>query len=85
MESININVEEKDVTVVQKITSVQILEGKIDLEKSATFPVKLIDVNGNLISLQFIKIEGTDYNNWGNNDNYIVDLIINKLGLTPTT
>lgn len=85
MESLNINVQEKDITIVQKIASIQILEGRIDLEKSAVFPVKILDANGSLLSIDYIKIEGAEYDNWGNNDTYIVNLILSKLGLTPAS
>lgn len=80
MSIINVNTKEIVTTVV--VTQVEILEGNIQLNQSARFPVKLLDSNGNLISMEFVTIEGDDYTNWASDDAYITTLILSKLGIT---
>ena len=31
--------------------------------------------------IKTLKIEGDEYNNWGNDDNYLIDLVLSKLGI----
>lgn len=82
MNTTNINVQEKQITTIQKITKVEIMEGKIELDNSASFPVRMMDDNNQLVDIQFVRLEGDDYTNWGNDDQYVVNLILTKLGLT---
>lgn len=77
-----INVNSKEIVTTQVITQVEILEGNIQLNQSARFPVKLLDVNGNLVSMDFVTIEGEDYTNWSADDTYITTLILSRLGIT---
>jgi hypothetical protein len=77
-----INVQTKEIVTTQVITQVEILEGNIQLNQSARFPVRLLDSNGNLVSVDFVTIEGDDYNNWASDDNYITTLILTRLGIT---
>ena len=77
-----INVQTKEIVTTQVITQVEILEGNIQLNQSARFPVKLLDSNGNLVSVDFVTIEGDDYSNWAADDAYITTLILTRLGIT---
>jgi len=36
-----------------------------------------------VIDVKHLKLEGEDYNNWSNDDSYIVTYVMNKLGLNP--
>ena len=47
---------------------------------SATFRVCLYDAQDKIIDFQDIIIQGQDYLNWNNNDDYIINYIANKLG-----
>lgn len=80
-----INVQTKEVVTTRVITQVEILEGNIQLNQSARFPVKLSDSNGNLVSMEFVTIEGEDYTNWSTDDSYITSLILTKLGVVGIT
>jgi hypothetical protein len=82
MNTANIDVQEKQITIIQKINKIEIMEGKIELDSSASFPVRMINSSGELIDIQFVKIEGAEYTNWGSDDQYVVNLILTKLGLT---
>ena len=77
-----INVQTIEIVTTQVITQVEILEGNIQLNQSARFPVKLLDSNGNLVSVDFVTIEGDDYSNWAADDAYITTLILTRLGIT---
>ena len=77
-----INVQTKEIVTTQVITQVEILEGNIQLNQSARFPVKLLDSNGGLVSIEFVTIEGDDYTNWASDDSYITTLILTRLGIT---
>jgi hypothetical protein len=78
-----INVQTKEVVTTRVITQVEILEGNIQLNQSARFPVRLSDSNGNLVSMEFVIIEGDDYDNWASDDSYIASLILTRLGIEP--
>jgi len=49
---------------------------------------KYVDVNAilkqdsNFINSQNFRIQGEEYDNWGNSDTYLENLILEKLGLT---
>jgi hypothetical protein len=77
-----INVQTKEIVTTQSVTQVEILEGNIQLNQSARFPVKLLDSNGGLVSIEFVTIEGADYTNWASDDSYITTLILTRLGIT---
>ena len=77
-----INVQTKEVVTTQVITQVEILEGNIQLNQSARFPVKMLNADGGLVSMDFVTIEGDDYNNWASDDAYITTLILTRLGIT---
>jgi len=35
--------------------------------------------------MKTVILTGTDYTNWGNDDNYIINMACQKLGLTPSS
>ena len=41
-----------------------------------------MDQNNNRIDCTFVTLEGEDYANWGNSDDYIINYVANKLGFT---
>jgi hypothetical protein len=56
----------------------------LELYKSVTVHARLMDNNEMVKSERFV-IEGEDYTNWGNDDDYIVNYVLTKLGLTKLT
>lgn len=78
-----INVQDKQVITTQTIKSVQIDSVEVKLNESATFVVRLLNENSNLISVEVIKMTGADYENWGSDDNYVTNYILNYLNLIP--
>lgn len=57
----------------------------ITFGKDATFRIQLFPEGAEYIDkpiIKYITIEGQEYLKWSNDDNYIVNLICQKLGLT---
>ena len=62
--------------------SIQIKD--IKFGKEAIFSIKLFPDGNEYIDkpiIKIIKIEGDEYSNWSNDDNYIIDVICQKLGI----
>ena len=55
----------------------------IRLFTSAVIRVNLFDLNGFRVSVKNVLMQGEDYANWGNDDQYIVTFVMNSLGFTP--
>lgn len=81
----NIQVDVNDFTldapVVVKI-EMEVIE--MILDSHVTMAVRYLNDNGNLLDNKIVKIEGDEYNAWGDDDNYIINLVLTKLGLTKT-
>lgn len=77
----NIDIEDHELIQKTMVNNVNIAIVSLNFNQSATFRVKF-----NINSLTngapiFITIEGEEYLGWNNNDDYIIDLILQKLGL----
>lgn len=70
-----------DAPVVTKI-EMEVME--MVLNSHVTMVVHYLNANGNLLDNKFVKIEGDEYDAWGDDDNYITNLVLTKLGLTKT-
>ena len=79
----NIKVSINDYTFVQTsiINSIKINILKVELFKGITISVNLLS-NDKLIDTKIMTITGDEYSNWGNDDNYIINLVLGKLNLT---
>lgn len=75
-----VNIENKDLITTKTISKVDILDGNIQLNRFVSFPVRLMDSDDNVISIENVLISGEEYNNWGSDDSYIETLILTKLG-----
>jgi hypothetical protein len=82
----NIKVNINDYTFVQTsvINNIQINILKVELFKGMTLSVNLLS-NNKIIDSKIMTISGDEYSNWGNDDNYIINLVLNKLNLTRKT
>jgi hypothetical protein len=76
-----VNVQPKDIVTTRTINSIEITEIKVQLNTSAKIVVRLLDENENLINIEILTISETDYTNWGNDDQYIIDYSLTQLGL----
>jgi len=55
----------------------------IDLQVfvSAKIRVNLFNSSGTRVDIRYVMLEGDDYANWGNNDQYIITFVSNALGM----
>lgn len=77
-----INVQDKVITTSRTVKSIEIDSAQVKLNESATFFVKQLDENGQLIGVEIVQMTGADYTAWGSDDNYVTSFILTKLGLT---
>ena len=78
---VDINDYTLDAPIVSKI-NIEIME--MVLNSHVTVVVQFLNATGNLLDNKIVKIEGDEYNAWGDDDNYITNLVLTKLGLTKT-
>ncbi len=77
-----INVQDKVITTSRTVKSIEIDSVQVKLNESATFVVKQLDENGQLIGVEMVQMTGADYTGWGSDDTYVTNFILTKLGLT---
>ena len=77
----SINIETKEITYVKYITRIDIRNGQILLNDKATFEVWMFSPENDIIGIENVVIEGADYTNWSDDDEYIYGLILQKLGM----
>jgi hypothetical protein len=82
----NIKVSVNDYTFVQTsvINNIQINILKIELFVGITLSVNLLS-NNKIIDSKIMNITGDEYNNWANDDTYIINLVLSKLNLSRKT
>jgi len=69
-----------DKTITKTVVSFSLNITSMIFNTSATFRVYLYDVNNKIIETTNIIVEGDEYLNWSNDDNYIIQLVAVKLG-----
>lgn len=81
MEKLSVNIV--DVTLDAPVaTNIEIDIMEIVLNSHVTAVVRFLNSTGNLLKNEIVKIEGEEYAGWGNDDSYIVNLVLSKLNLT---
>ncbi len=80
MDEINVNVND---TPYVKSNTIKIRIMSVELFNSISICASLFE-NNNLLDNKIFKIEGEEYKDWGNDDTYIIDLILSKLGMTKS-
>lgn len=76
-----VNVFEKDISRSYQVVSFSINVVSIELNVSVSVSVSCYDANNCLSLTDFFVISGDEYNAWGNDDEYLKQLIASKLGL----
>jgi hypothetical protein len=69
-------------TVVQTVVRFSIDIISLVLNTSATFRVTMWDADNRILEGVNVIIDGQDYLQWSNNDDYVVQFISKKLGFT---
>lgn len=77
-----IPIEDKEYIKTSIIKSIEIKISNIKLFSSVSVIVFLKEENGGLLDVKVITLEGQDYINWGNDDNYIIDYVLRTLDMT---
>ena len=80
MDDYKILIQPATLTKTEEITNIKINIMSLELFKSVTIVVSLLNNNDNIIDNKIIKLEGNDYLNWNNDDNYIKNIVLLKLG-----
>lgn len=81
MDDIKVNIEDYNFVQSSVVNNIKIKIMNVDLFKSITICVSLLNNNKN-VDNKILKITGEEYTNWGNDDNYIINLVLTKLGLS---
>jgi len=76
-----VNVQSKDIVTTQTVSKIKIDDIKVNLNSSARITVQLLNEDGGLVGVEFVNMAGSDYDNWGSDDQYLVNFVFTKLGL----
>lgn len=76
-----IDIQWKDFTETKTAHKIKIQITNLELFKSVSFQVAILDINDNFIKTECFCLEGQEYQLWSNDDNYIVNFCLYKLGL----
>ena len=87
MNTYNVVVEPKEFITVHLAHSAELRVTNLQLGASVDVTTLVKNENGNIFKVENVHIEGEEYNNWGNDDDYLANLVLSKLGLTrkPST
>jgi hypothetical protein len=62
-------------------TAIRISVMELVLKSHVTLHVCFLNADGNAVKNEMVKIEGSEYAAWGTNDEYLTELVMQKLGL----
>jgi hypothetical protein len=80
MNQISVNVQDSPYVRTNTINNINIRIISIELFTKLNVCVSLFE-NSQLVDNVNYQITGEEYSNWGNDDQYIVDLVLTKLGM----
>jgi hypothetical protein len=83
MNNYNVDVNSKDFITTNTANKVELRVSNLQIGSSVDVTLLIKDLNGNIFKVENAHIEGEEYNNWGNDDQYLVNLCLSKVGLTP--
>ena len=78
-----INIQPKEDIITRELYSIIINVESVQLFTSAQITVSYFDNNGMFIKIDRLTMEGEDYANWSNDDQYIYTYVYNTLNITP--
>jgi len=64
------------------VTSMTVRVMRVELFKSATLHVTLMDSRRSIVDSKVVEINGDDYKQWGGDDNFIYQYIASKFGFS---
>ncbi len=80
-----INIEPKPMVTTTHLVGFKIDGIQVHLFNSATVRVVIYNSDQNINRIEHVSLTNEEYNNWAMDDNYIVDVVCNKLGFTKST
>lgn len=80
MDTTKIEVQDKEEVKVFTINNIEIRILNLSLNKFVDLNVTLKQ-NNDFVNSVYMRIEGEEYTAWGNDDDYLENLVLNKLGL----
>lgn len=83
MNSTIVEVQPKDYITTYTAQTVELRVTELIINSSVSVNVLIKDRNDSIFQVQNVTLSGEEYNNWGNNDTYLVNTVLSKLGLTP--
>ena len=78
----NIQVAPTEIVKTSIASAVDIRVMSLELGRSVALIVTIKDQNESVIDVHSITIEGEEYEGWGDDDAYLVNLVLEKIGLT---
>ena len=66
-------------------TSIRFFVTELVLNSHVMLHVCFLNAEGHLVKNEMVKIEGSEYAAWGTNDQYLTNLVMQKLGLVLRT
>lgn len=80
----NVPIQDKEEVTVMIINNVDLQIINLDLTKYVDVMV-MFKHDQKFLKSQTVRIEGAEYDAWGNNDEYLINLVLQKLGLHRLT
>jgi hypothetical protein len=80
----NVPIQDKEEVTVMIINNVDLQIINLDLTKYVDVMV-IFKHDLKFLKSQTVRIEGAEYDAWGNNDEYLINLVLQKLGLHRLT
>ena len=84
MSDINVNINNYNLVQTNVINNIKIHINQIVLFTSLSLSVRFYQ-DTTLVENRILTLTGTDYTDWGNDDNYIINFVLNTYGLTQVT
>lgn len=80
-----VDIQTKEFITVQTANRIAIFVLQVELFSKANVHVHYLNEQGQNINLQVLVMEGADYLAWGDDDQYVVNWTLDKLGLSRST
>ena len=78
-------IEPSTQTVTNIITSFTVTVSDVTLFTCANLTVNLYNADPLLVDTVYMTLSGDDYNNWANDDDYVIQYVATKLGFVITS
>jgi hypothetical protein len=80
----SVEIDEKEFLITLKVKNFSVVVVNLELNVKCDLIVSMFDENKEPLIQKKITLEGDDYLNWGENDDYIVDYVCSQYGFTKS-